>query len=53
MTLLLTKIFLKSSIQKMGDQYDLANKKGFKTKLTLYGILILYLLAVVALLVMG
>ncbi len=53
MTLLLTKIFLKSSIQKMGDQYDLANKKGFKTKLTLYGILILYLLAVVALLSYG
>ena len=53
MTFLLTKIFLKSSLQKMGDQYDLSNKKGLKTKLTLYGILILYLLAVVGLVSYG
>ena len=35
------------------SQYDLSNKKGLKTKLTLYGILILYLLAVVGLVSYG
>lgn len=49
MTFLLTKIFLKSSLQKMSDQYDLSNKKGLKTKIGIYAFLILYLLGVVGL----
>lgn len=50
MTFLLTKIFLKSSLQKMSDQYDLSNKKGLKAKIGIYAFLILYLLGVVGLL---
>ena len=49
MTFLLTKIFLKSSLQKMSDQYDLSNKKGLKAKIGIYAFLILYLLGVVGL----
>ena len=47
MTFLLTKIFLKSSIQKMGEQYDITNKKGKGIKIFLYVILFLYILAII------
>lgn len=47
MTFLLTKIFLKSSIQKMGEQYDITNKKGKGIKIFLYAILFLYILAII------
>lgn len=47
MTLLLTKIFLKSSIQKMNDKYDFNNKKGSITKIFLYGLLFLYIIAII------
>lgn len=50
MTFLLTKIFLKSSIQKMGEQYDISKKKGRGVKIVLYGFLLLYLLGVIGLL---
>lgn len=48
MTFLLTKIFLKSSIQKMGDKYAFtSNAKSNKNKLILYGLLLLYLIGVI------
>ena len=47
MTFLLTKIFVKSSIQKMNDKYDFNNKKGSITKILLYGLLFLYIIAII------
>ena len=47
MTLLLTKIFLKSSIQKMNDRYDFNSKKGSITKILLYILLFLYIIAII------
>ena len=47
MTFLLTKIFVKSSIQKMNDKYDFNNKKGSITKVLLYGLLFLYIIAII------
>ena len=47
MTFLLTKIFLKSSIQKMDEQYGMSSNRGKKTKLLLYAFLALYIIAII------
>ena len=54
MTFLLTKIFLKSSIQKMNDKYSISDSKSkHKTKAILYGLLILYLFFVIGIFCVG
>lgn len=54
MTFLLTKIFLKSSIQKMNDKYSISDSKSkHKTKVILYGLLILYLFFVIGIFCVG
>lgn len=47
MTFLLTKIFLKSSIQKMDDQYGEMNKKTKKVRFILFAFLALYIIAII------
>ena len=49
MTALLTKIFLKSSMQKMDEQFGVSGKKTSAMKVILYGLLLLYLLGFVGL----
>lgn len=47
MTFLLTKIFLKSSIQKMNEQYGVSSNKVKKLKIMLYAFLALYIIGII------
>ena len=47
MTFLLTKIFLKSSMQKTNEQYGVSSNKSKKLKIMLYGFLALYIIGII------